>query len=159
MIEPVQRYREKIRQLAEPVLEAEGMELIDVECIKMKSRWLVRIFLDKEGGVTLDDCTEISNQLGDLLDVHDLPPDPYTLEVSSPGLNRPLVRDRDFVKYTGCRVDIRLSEKIDGIGHFKGKLTGFFEEEGQRILTVDVSGRTHRIPKDLIVKARLEYEF
>jgi ribosome maturation factor RimP len=56
-------------------------------------------------------------------------------------------------------VDIRLYEKIDGIGHFRGKLTGFFEDEGQKILMVDVSGRTHRIPKDLVVKAHLEYEF
>ena len=159
MVEPIQGYGETIRKLAEPVLEAEGMELIDVECIKMKSRWLVRIYLDKEGGVTLDDCTEASNQMGDILDVHDVPPGAYTLEVSSPGLDRPLVRDKDFMKYKGCKVDIRLHEKIEGIRHFNGRLTDFFEEEGQKILMVDVAGKTYRIPRNLVVKAHLEYEF
>ena len=159
MVEPVQGYGETIRKLAEPVLEAEGMELIDVECIKMKSRWLVRIYMDKEGGVTLDDCTETSNQMGDILDVHDVPPGAYTLEVSSPGLDRPLVRDKDFMKYKGCKVDIFLHEKIEGIRHFNGRLTDFFEEEGQKILMVDVAGKTYRIPRNLVVKAHLEYEF
>jgi len=159
VVEPIQGYGETIRKLAEPVLEAEGMELIDVECIKMKSRWLVRIYLDKEGGVTLDDCTEASNQMGDILDVHDVPPGAYTLEVSSPGLDRPLVRDKDFMKYKGCKVDIRLHEKIEGIRHFNGRLTDFFEEEGQKILMVDVAGKTYRIPRNLVVKAHLEYEF
>ena len=159
MVEPIQGYGETIRKLAEPVLEAEGMELIDVECIKMKSRWLVRIYLDKEGGVTLDDCTEASNQMGDILDVHDVPPGAYTLEVSSPGLDRPLVRDKDFMKYKGCKVDIFLHEKIEGIRHFNGRLTDFFEEEGQKILMVDVTGKTYRIPRNLVVKAHLEYEF
>ncbi len=159
MTEPVPEYRETIRQFAETVAEAEGLELIDVECNRMKSRWLVRIYLDKEGGVTLDDCAGISHQLGDILNVHDVPPGPYNLEVSSPGLDRPLVRDRDFVKYRGHRVDIRLHQKMEGIRHFRGRLTGFLEEEGQKILTIEVSGKTYRIPKDMIAKARLEYEF
>lgn len=159
MTEPAPRYRETIRQLAEPVAEAEGLELIDVECNRMKSRWLVRIYLDKEGGVTLDDCTGISHQLGDILNVHDVPPGPYTLEVSSPGLDRPLVRDKDFVKYTGRRVDVRLHEKMEGNRHFRGRLTGFLEEEGQKILTVEASGKTYRIPRDRVARARLEYEF
>ena len=159
MTEPAPGYRDTIRQLAEPVAEAEGLDLIDVECNRMKSRWLVRIYLDKEGGVTLDDCAGISHQLGDVLNVHDVPPGPYTLEVSSPGLDRPLVRDKDFVKYTGSRVDIRLHEKMEGIRHFRGVLTGFLDEEGQKILTVEASGKTYRIPKDRIAKARLDYEF
>ena len=71
---------QQIRQLAEPVLASAGMELVQVECLRMKSRWVVRIYMDREdGGVTLDDCALISNQLGDLLDVHDVPPGPYTL--------------------------------------------------------------------------------
>ncbi len=159
MTEPALEYRETILRLAEPVAEAEGLELIDVECNRMKSRWLVRIYLDKEGGVTLDDCTGMSQQLGDILNVHDVPPGPYTLEVSSPGLDRPLVRDKDFTKHTGCKVDIRLREKLDGIRHFRGRLTGFLEEEGQKILTVEVAGKTYRVPKAMVAKARLEYEF
>ena len=73
--------KDKIWHLAWPVAESEGMELIHVECIKMHSRWIFRLFLDKETGVTLDDCATISNQLGDILDVHNLTSGPYTLEV------------------------------------------------------------------------------
>jgi ribosome maturation factor RimP len=156
--EKVQQYREKIRELTEAMLTAEGLELVDVECLRMKSRWLVRIFMDKEGGVTLDDCSEISHQMGDILDVHDVPPGPYTLEVSSPGLDRPLVRDRDFIKYRGCRVDVRLHEKLAGIRHFKGKLIDYVEEEGRKLLVVDVSGTAYRIPRQQVEKAHLVYE-
>ena len=104
-------YEEQIRQLAEPLLSSEGMELVLAECLKMPTRWLVRIYMDREGGVTVDDCARISNQLGDLLDVHDVPPGPYTLEVSSPGLDRPLDRDKDFLKFAVSRIRLRLGEK------------------------------------------------
>jgi ribosome maturation factor RimP len=156
----VQRTREEnIRQLAEPLIEAEGMELIYAECLKMKSRWVVRIFLDKEGGVTLDDCAAISNQLGDILDVHDVPPGPYTLEVSSPGIERPLERDKDFLKYRGSPVFIRADEKIDGIRNFRGKLVDLIDENGKKTVIVDVAGALCRIPKDKMVKAHLTCEF
>jgi ribosome maturation factor RimP len=149
---------EKIWQLAEPLLEAEGMELIHVECLKAKSRWIVRIYMDKEGGVTIDDCAEISNQLGDVLDVHDVPPGAYTMEVSSPGLDRPLTKDKDFLKYRGSKVRVTSSEKLEGIKNFRGKLVDFVEEDGRQYLAVEMAGKIHRIPKDLVVKANLEYE-
>ncbi len=114
----MQPHEEQIRQLAEPLLASEGMELVLVECLKMKTRWVVRIYMDREGGVTLDDCAQISNQLGDLLDVHDVPPGPYTLEVSSPGLDRPLHRDKDFLKYRGSRINLRLGGKDRGTAQF-----------------------------------------
>jgi ribosome maturation factor RimP len=103
-------YREEIIGLVEPVIESEGLELVELECLRMKTRWLVRIFIDREGGSTIDDCTAISHQVGDLLNVHDLPPGPYTLEVSTPGLDRPLTRDKDFEKYRGSKVRIRTRE-------------------------------------------------
>ncbi len=115
-------YREEIIGLVEPVIESEGLELVELECLRMKTRWLVRIFIDREGGATLDDCTAISHQVGDLLNVHDLPPGPYTLEVSSPGLDRPLTRDKDFEKYRGSKVRIRTREPIDGSRNFLGTL-------------------------------------
>ena len=152
-------YREEIRQLIEPLLESENMEMIDVECLKMKSRWLVRIYIDKIGGVTIDDCSEISNQAGDILDVHNIPPGPYTLEVSSPGLDRPLTRDKDFIKYLGHKVNIKVDEKIEGSRNFRGKLVDYLDENGGKTLIVDVSGKIYRIPRDLIAKANLEYEF
>ena len=75
-------------------MAANGMELIYAECLRMPSRWIVRIFLDREGGITLDDCSVISHQAGDILDVHDTPPGPYTLEVSSPGWTGPCIATR-----------------------------------------------------------------
>ena len=151
-------YEEEIRELAEPLIEAEGMELVLVECLKMKSRWMVRLYLDKEGGVTLDDCATISNQLGDILDVHDVPPGPYTLEVSSPGLDRPLDRDRDFLKYRGADVAIKLDEKLEGSRNFRGKLVDFVDENGEKVLLVDVMGTVRRIPREKVIKAHLVYE-
>jgi len=157
--ESLKKLREDIWHLAEPVIESEGLELIQVECLRMKTRWLVRIYMDREGGVTLDDCSEISNQLGDILDVHDLPPGPYTLEVSSPGLDRPLVRDKDFTRYQGCEVNVRLEEKVEGIRHFRGRLLEYLEEDGRKMLVIEMDSKLYRIPKDLIIKANLVYRF
>ena len=155
----MQSQEEQIRQLAEPMLASVVMELIQVECLKMKTRWLVRIYMDREeGGVTLDDCTLVSNQLGDLLDVHDVPPGPYTLEVSSPGLDRPLQRDKDFLKYRGSRINLRLREKIDGRRHLCGELIDYEDQDGRKVLVVGEAGQTYRIPREAVLKANLEYE-
>jgi ribosome maturation factor RimP len=151
-------YKEKIKGLIEPIIESERMELVDLECLRMKSRWLVRVFIDKEGGVTLDDCTEISHRVGDLLDVHEIPPGSYTLEVSSPGLDRPLVKDCDFEKYRGHRVKVRLAEKIEGAKNFRGRLVDFLEEQGRKVLVLDIEGKTYRIPREMVARANLEYE-
>jgi len=154
----MQTHAEQIRRLAEPLLTSEGMELILVECLKMRSHWLVRIYMDREGGVTVDDCARISNQLGDLLDVHDMPPGPYTLEVSSPGLDRPLDRDQDFRKYRGSRVHLRLTEKIEGRRDFRGELVEYEDSDDGKRLVVNVEGKTFQIPRKTVVKANLEYE-
>lgn len=148
-------YEEQIRELAEPVVQAEGMELVLVECLKMKSRWVVRLYLDREGGITLDDCAAVSHQMGDILDVQDIPPGPYTLEVSSPGLDRPLDRDRDFLKYRGTEISVRLNEKLDGSRNFRGKLVDFVDEDGGKVLLLDVMGMLHRIPRDKVIKAHV----
>jgi ribosome maturation factor RimP len=151
-------YKGKIVALIEPVLESENLELIDVECLKMKTRWVVRIFMDKEGGVTLDDCTAISHQVGDILDVNDVPPGPYTLEVSSPGLDRPLVKDKDFINYRGSKVSIKTDQKIDDQRNFQGELVDYLDENGTKTVIMNVAGITHRIPRERIVKAHLEFE-
>ena len=147
--------KEKVRQLAEPVVAAEGMELIHVECLKMHTRWIIRLYLDKESGVTLDDCSTVSNQLGDIFDINDLIDSQYTLEVSSPGLDRPISRDQDFMKYRGSQVNIKTSSKIDGIKNFQGHLIDFIEENGRKVIVVEVSGKNYRIPKAEIIKANL----
>ena len=147
--------KEKIWQLAQPVATSEGLELIHVECLKMHTRWIVRLYLDKNGGVTIDDCTSISNQLGDLLDIQDLIKGTYTLEVSSPGFDRPISRDQDFIKYEGFKVNIKTGIKIEGIKNFRGILSNYIEEAGHKINLIDVSGKTYRIPKSEIVKTNL----
>jgi ribosome maturation factor RimP len=147
--------KEKIRQLAEPVIVSEGMELVHVECIKMHTRWIIRLFLDKENGVTLDDCANISNQLGDIFDIREVIKGAYTLEVSSPGIDRPLSRDQDFVKYKNSKVNIKTSVKIEGIKNFHGILLDYIEEEGQKLVLIDIAGKIHRIFKQDIAKANL----
>jgi ribosome maturation factor RimP len=151
-------YRDKIIELVEPVIESEGMEIVDVECLRMKTRWLVRLFIDKVGGVTIDDCTNISRQVGDLLDVYDIPPGSYTLEVSSPGLDRPLARDKDFSRFRGSKIRVRLTDKIEGSRNFRGTLEDFLEEDGEKIIVLDVDWKKYRIPKASVAKAHLEYE-
>ena len=147
--------KEKIWQLVEPVAASEGMELIHVDCLKMHTRWIVRLFLDKEGGVTIDDCSTISNQLGDLLDIQDMIKGTYTLEVSSPGFDRPISRDQDFIKYQGFKVNIKTGIKIEGMKNFRGTLSSCIEEAGKKFIIVDVSGKTYRIPKSEILKTNL----
>ncbi|MHB8139250.1 MAG: ribosome maturation factor RimP [Smithellaceae bacterium] len=147
--------KDKIWKLAEPLAASEGMELIHVECLKMHSRLVFRLFLDKEDGVSLNDCTTVSNQLGDILDVHDLSSVPYTLEVSSPGLDRPISRDVDFERFKGAMVKIKTLVKIDGMKNFQGKLLDYIEENGRRIARVEVSGKIFSIPKTEIIKANL----
>jgi ribosome maturation factor RimP len=152
-------YREKIIELVEPVVESGEMELIDVECFRGKSCWMVRIYIDKESGVGLDNCAMISGEIGDLLDINETPPGAYDLEVSSPGLDRPLARDKDFIKYTGHTVKISVAEKIEKKRNFRGRLVDFVEKDGEKVLVVDVEGKIYNIPRNIVVKANLQYEF
>jgi ribosome maturation factor RimP len=151
-------YAEDIMQLAEPIVSADGMEIILAECLRMKSRWLVRIYIDKEEGVTIDDCARVSDKLGDVLDVHEVPPGSYTLEVSSPGLDRPLYRDKDFIKYCGSRVHVRLAEKMEGRRDFRGELVAYEISDEGKIIVMLVDSKTFRIPREKVVKANLESE-
>ena len=155
---PVDILRDKLWTLLAPVVESNGMELIYAECLRMPSRWVVRIFLDKEGGITLDDCSQVSHQAGDVLDVNDTPPGPYTIEVSSPGLDRPLFRDQDFLKFRGSMVRVKTDRKIEGSKYFKGEILDYVEEGGERFLLLRAGEKTYRIPRGAFVKANLEYE-
>jgi ribosome maturation factor RimP len=147
--------KEKIRQLAEPVVTSEGMELIHVECIKMHTRWIIRLFLDKEGGITIDDCANVSNQLGDIFDIREVINGAYTLEVSSPGIDRPISRDQDFVKYKGSKINIKTNGKVEGMKNFHGILSDYAEENGRKMVLIDISGKIYRIPQQDIIKANL----
>ncbi|MDI9570778.1 MAG: ribosome maturation factor RimP [Pseudomonadota bacterium] len=149
---------ERIRGIVEPAIIGAGMELVCVECFRMKSRWLVRIYIDKEGGVAIDDCALISGEAGDLLAVHDVPHESYTLEVSSPGLDRPLVKDEDFRRFRGSKVTVRTGCKIDGARNFKGILREYLtSEDGTGTIVLETEGRRIAIPREEVIRARLEY--
>lgn len=119
---------DSVTQLAEPLCSAEGMELVHVEYQREPGGVTLRIYLDKAGGVTLDDCVAISRQLEDLLDVHAPDSPPYRLEVSSPGLDRPVGRLKDFIRFKGQRAKIRLATAVSGRKNFTGMLAGVVDE-------------------------------
>ena len=116
----------------------------------------MRYFIDKPGGVTLQDCQAASRQLGVELDVEDLIPEHYTLEVSSPGLDRPLRTEAEFLRFLGKLVVIHALQPVDGRRHFKGVLDSLIEGI---VTIVDSDGRSWRIPMGNISKARLEVQF
>jgi len=141
----------KIKILAERIILAEDMELVDMEYRLQGKRWLLRFFVDREGGITLDDCADMNRQLGLALDVEDLIPHKYLLEVSSPGINRPLVKDSDFEKYAGEKVKIRTSNPIEGRKNFSGVLKGY--KNG--VIELQADDGIYKIKKDDVEKARL----
>ncbi|WP_297056986.1 ribosome maturation factor RimP [Thermosulfurimonas sp.] len=150
--------REKLIQevwdLAEPVVLARGMELVEVEWQRERRGWVLRLYIDKPGGVTLGDCVRISEVVGDLLDARDLIHHSYHLEVSSPGLERPLRKKEDFERFAGDRVRIELREPLSGRKSFTGTLKGLSGES----VVLEVAEGEVLIPYQAIKKARLKPE-
>ena len=146
-----ERVLETVYKLAEPLCSAEGMELVFVEFQAEAGGRILRLYIDQPGGVTLDDCATISRQLGDLLDVGLETDEPYNLEVSSPGANRPLGKLTDYERFKGQEAKIQVAEPIDGQKNFKGTLMGA-EDHLIAILTHD---KTVAVHFDTITKARL----
>lgn len=151
-----EEYSEKIRALLEPAVEAQGMDLIFAECLPMRGRWIVRLYLDRPGGITVEDCAFISGLAGDILDVHNLPPCSYTLEVSSPGPQRPIYRDVDFLRFQGRRIKVKTKEKIEGKKSFSGVLLLYREEEGAKTLHVKSGEQVFAIPRSMVASAHLD---
>lgn len=146
---------ERVRALAGPILTDQGLELVNVEFQRERWGWVLRLYIDRPGGVTLEDCQKVSEELGDHLDVADIIDYPYHLEVSSPGLDRPLARDADFVRFAGKTARIVTQDPIEKQRNFRGRLAGLVD--GMVLLDLP-DGRQVRIPCDLITKARLEIE-
>ena len=144
-----------VRELAEPIVQDQGLELVDVQYLQERGRWVVRITIDKEHGVTLDDCTTLSREIGALLEVHDILPHAYHLEVSSPGLERPLKTQKDFKKFLGRSIAIKTSELLEGKRNFKGTL----KQVSPDAVTVEMEGKPWKIPFHVIRQAKLAYEF
>lgn len=131
------------------------IELVDVEYVKEPHGWVLRVYLDKPGGIDVEDCRAVSEVLSDILDKEDPIPGAYSLEVSSPGLERPLKKESDFERFAGRLANIRTYSAIDGRKNFQGKLMGLTEGQVQ----IEVDGVRVAIPFDMISKARLAVEF
>ncbi|MFQ5780639.1 MAG: ribosome maturation factor RimP [Nitrospiria bacterium] len=147
---------DKVKNVAEPLLHSLGVELFDMEYGGSPKGGVLRIFIDKKGGITLDDCEKVSRYLGKALDVEDLIPYRYTLEVSSPGLNRPLKKREDFIRFAGKKVKIKTLTPIGNQKVFVGRLADFSEDK--LLLALD-HGREQQIRFDQIAQARLEVAF
>ena len=142
---------ERVLKVAEPLFKAEKFELVHIECITSNREKIVRLYMDKPGGVTLDDCVTISRQLGDLIDVHIENIGRYRLEVSSPGPNRPLSKREDFIRFAGERVKIETHEPVNG----QKKFTGILEKTNDDSVVIAVDGNQVEIAGFMISKAML----
>ncbi|MBI1987526.1 MAG: ribosome maturation factor RimP [Nitrospinae bacterium] len=146
----------RIERLIKPILLSEGMELVDLEFSRQGKRWYLRIYMDKKGGVNLRDCEHISHQVERVLDVEDLIPQSYVLEVSSPGLDRPLKKREDYLRYRGRLIKFSTSTAIQGRKNFVGTL----KEMKEDVVWVELKGgELLQVPWPEIVKARLEVDF
>jgi ribosome maturation factor RimP len=142
--------------LVESVVEPMGYEAVGVEFVQPGGGAAVlRVYIDQERGITLDDCEIVSRQLSSVLDVDDPIAGQYDLEVSSPGLDRPLFKLADFQRFSGSRAHIRLADKLDGRRRFDGMLTGI---DGSNVL-IEVDGESMALPFELIDNAHLVPEF
>ena len=145
---------ERVRAIADRIVSSEGMELVDVEYRRESRGWVLRLYLDKEGGITLDDCTRISQEVGRSLDVENFIQIPYTLEVSSPGLSRPLKTEKDFMKYRHSLIKVKTLDPIQNRRQFKGRLLGVSANQ----IEMEVEDGIFQIPLSNVVKANLEVD-
>ena len=128
---------------------------MDLQFVHEHGSWVLRFFLDKEGGITLDDCATLSHTVGEALDAANIISQSYSLEVSSPGLNRPLKKEKDFQKFVGERIDVTMFAPVDGRRHFKGSI----QSAGEGQVTVkDEEERLCALPIEGIAKAKLDPE-
>lgn len=153
---------DQVRRLLEPVLARDGYELVEVEWVRGGGRWTLRLFVDRAGGFGIEDCQAVSHLVDPILDVADVIEPAYDLEVSSPGLERPLRKPADFDRFAGQRAHLKAYGPVAGTApgspgrkHWTGTLKGF--KDGA--VELDVDGVLHRVPHDQIAKANLEYDF
>ena len=145
----------KVVDLVQPIIDENSFELVDVEYVKEGSNWYLRVYVDKEGGIDIDDCVLVSRALEAKLDQDDFIKDAYILEVSSPGLTRPLKKDNDFKRNIGKQIEIRLYKAIDGRKEFEAKLVGY----DAATITVELSEEELTYHRNDIAMVRLAFEF
>ena len=143
---------DRVREFAESLLPAMGLELFDVQFRREGHGWVLRLVVDKEDGVTLDDCSQVSRETSDFLDVEDIIDHPYHLEVSSPGLERPLRSVDECRRHLGKKARIKLKEEVDSHRVIIGELTA---ADNNHIAVRSEQGKTHRLEWENVQKARL----
>lgn len=147
----------RIEQLLEPTVTGMGYELVDVDFVKEGPNWYLRIFVDKEGGVTIDDCEIVSKGLEKILDENDPIEQAYFLEISSPGIDRPLKKKEDFIKFNGETVEIKLYKLFEGSKEYIGILVAYDENDGA--VTINVDSKDITFTKKEIASIRLAVIF
>jgi ribosome maturation factor RimP len=145
----------KVTESVTPVLDEMGFELVDIEYLSQSGRWVLRIYADKEGGITLDECARVSREVGNLLDVKDIIPNEYVLEVSSPGLNRPLKNEKDFERAIGKNVKIKMVAPING----RRRFAGYLKKVVQGTVYLEMDNDLFALSRKDIEKANLVYDF
>lgn len=151
-----QIYEAKTEELILPILEKLNFELVDVEYVKEGSTWYLRAYIDKEGGITINDCETVARQMNELLDAEDFIPDSYTFEVSSPGLGRPLKKEKDFVRNMGKPVEIRTYRVIDRCKEFDGILQAY-DKESVTITAEDGSTTTFSRGDIALIREKVDF--
>ena len=146
---------EKVEFLLRGAVEEQGMELVHVQYLGRRRSPLLRVYIDKPGGVTLEDCQTVSRQAGVLLDVEDPISGRYVLEVSSPGLDRPLFRVEDYLRFSGREVRLVTHEEIDS----RRRFTGFIQDLRDGVVQLDCRDKSYRIPFGMIARANLVHRF
>lgn len=144
---------EQIEKLVEPVLAQNEMEMVNLEFTHEHGQWVLRFFLDKKGGITLDDCARMSDRMGAILDAADIVRQSYSLEVSSPGVYRPLRKEADYLRFKGERVEVSLYAPINGRRHIKGKIASL---EGGVLVVEEAPGTQFSLPLADVAKANLD---
>lgn len=145
-----------VTEIALPVAEKHSFELVDVEFIKEGAHWYLRIYIDKPGGIAIDDCQVVSEEMSDRLDKLDPIEQSYFLEVSSPGLDRPLKKERDFEKFRGETVEVKLFQPIDGKKIFEGELVGLIND---RVVLKKDTGETLEFERDKVALVKRVIRF
>lgn len=150
---------EVVEEIASPIINELNLELVDIEYVKEGKNWFLRVFIDKENGVDIEECGVVSEKLSEKLDELDPIPYNYFLEVSSPGAERPLKKDKDYEKAIGKNVFIKTYEPIDGGKTFEGILKEFADGQITIEMTIKTRKKTVQIPFEKIANARLAVTF
>lgn len=149
-------YEQKTEELLKPLMEEYRFELVDVEYVKEGGSWYLRAYIDKEGGITVDDCELVSRRMSDLLDQKDYIEESYIFEVSSPGLGRPLKKEKDYVRSMGKELEIRTYRAINKEKEFYGVLKAYDDET----VTIEMDDKTEMtFVKSEIALIRLAFDF